>query len=489
MLIPSMQQSRAHALPIFDWVTVPAGACPIGEDAIVAPAGRQDDMPAGNIELPTYWIARTPITNTQYAAFVAATGHRAPAHWEAAAPPAMLGQHPVTYVDWHDAGAFCAWARVRLPTEAEWEKAARGDDGRPFPWGADAPGSLFANSGGRFGTTTPVGSFPAGASPYGALDMAGNVWEWTASAFLDSHSDGRAERAAASPRVLRGGSFNHGAADLRCAARDRLYADACDEYIGFRVVSDDARIATPLNLDWVHVPAGAFLIGAVPQDYYQEAQNAPSQPGLGMPRHTVELPAFAIARTPITNAQYAAFVAATGYRAPAHWEGSAPPAELAQHPIVYVDWHDARAFCAWARVRLPTEAEWEKAARGADVRPFPWGADAPDPTRAWFDQHTDAIGTRPVGERPAGASPYGALDMAGNVWEWTASLHWPYPYRSDDGRESQAAPGQRVLRGGSFRSAHERYLRCAFRSRSYPARRRDHIGFRVARSIDRHRNE
>jgi formylglycine-generating enzyme required for sulfatase activity len=229
--------------------------------------------------------------------------------------------------------------------------------------------------------------------------------------------------------------------------------------------------------DWVVVPAGACSLG-------EDAVVAPSGRPNEMPAGMIELPAYRIARTPITNAQYAAFVAATGQRPPAHWEGSRPPVALAQHPVVYVDWHDARAFCEWAGVRLPTEAEWEKAARGVDGRPFPWGADEPGQTRAWYNQLADASDTRPVASFPAGASPYGTLDMAGNVWEWTASLHWPYPYRGDDGRENRDAPGQRVLRGGSFRSAHERYLRCAFRSRSYPARRRDHIGFRVARSVD-----
>jgi formylglycine-generating enzyme required for sulfatase activity len=373
---------------------------------------------------------------------------------------------------------------VRLPTEAEWEKAARGDDGRPFPWGGDEPGPLFANCDGRFGTTTAVGSFPAGASPYGALDMAGNVWEWTASLhrpYPYRRDDGRENPSAPGPRVLRGGSFNHSAADLRCAARDPLYADACDEYIGFRVASDDAGTPARVAFDWVHVPAGAFLMGTAvaKTDPWSAAAHVQGQPALGTPRHTIELPAYAIARTPVTNAQYAAFVAATGHRAPAHWEGVIPPSTLAQHPVTYVDWHDAIAFCAWARVRLPTEAEWEHAARGDDERPFPWGTDEPDPKRAWFNQPADALGTRPVGERLTGASPYGVLDMAGNVWEWTASLHWPYPYRRDDGREDRDGPGQRVLRGGSFRSTHARYLRCAFRSRSYPARRRDHIGFRV----------
>ncbi len=203
-------------------------------------------------------------------------------------------------------------------------------------------------------------------------------------------------------------------------------------------------------IDWVTVPAGAFTFGAAPV-----ADD-------GMP---VTLGPFAIARTLVTNAQYAAFTRATGHRTPAHWEAPDPPDALREHPVTYVDWHDATAFCAWAGARLPTEAAWEKAARGDDGRTFPWGEDPPDDTRAVFDAHA----TRPVTERPGGASPCGALDLAGNVWEWTASLDRP------------GERGQRVLRGASFRTVAAGNLRAAFRSRSHPARRRDHIGFRPVR--------
>jgi toxoflavin biosynthesis protein ToxD len=228
-----------------------------------------------------------------------------------------------------------------------------------------------------------------------------------------------------------------------------------------------------LDFDWVRVPAGACTIGA---DACAPTDVNPDE----LPGGSLVLPAYLIARTPVTNQLYAAFVAASGHRPPGHWEGLRPPPALAYHPATYVDWHDARAFCAWAGVRLPSEAEWEKAARGMDGRLFPWGSAPPGPLYAncagWLAT------TTPVGSCPAGASPYGTLDMAGNVWEWIASSYRAYPYRPDDGREDPTAPGRRVLRGGSFRSADDRYLRCAFRSMSYPTRRRDHIGFRVART-------
>ena len=125
----------------------------------------------------------------------------------------------------------------------------------------------------------------------------------------------------------------------------------------------DLHVGGPItrSFGWVDIPAGRVWIGT----------DAPAGPGshvAGSGRKAIHLPAFAIGRTPVTNRQYAVFVRATGHRAPAHWEGSSPPDALADHPVTYVDWHDTRAFCAWAGARLPTEAEWEKAARGTDGR-------------------------------------------------------------------------------------------------------------------------
>ncbi len=151
-----------------------------------------------------------------------------------------------------------------------------------------------------------------------------------------------------------------------------------------------------------------------------------------------------------------------------------------------VSWEDARHFCRWLSnlmatpYRLPTEAEWEYAARGSDGRRFPWGNEW-DPTRANTRDGGPGIVT-PVGSYPSGASPWGCLDMAGNVWEWTASLDAPYPYRSDDGREDPNAPGRRILRGGSFANPHG-FARCACRFRLAPTVRNEFLGFRLAFSM------
>ena len=205
------------------------------------------------------------------------------------------------------------------------------------------------------------------------------------------------------------------------------------------------------------------------------------------PQHELHLPAFAIAATPVTAALYAAYVADSGAATPLAWRGAQPPAQRRDHPVVDVSWREALAFCAWltgragAPFRLPSEAEWERAARGPDGRAFPWG-EAFDPGLA-NTREGGRLGTTPVGSYPAGASPCGALDMAGNVWEWTASLDGLYPYRPDDGREA-AGPGRRILRGGCYANPHG-FARCACRFRLGPDVRNEFTGFRLAAGPER----
>ncbi len=228
----------------------------------------------------------------------------------------------------------------------------------------------------------------------------------------------------------------------------------------------------PFEPEMVFVPAGPFIMG---DDKSGQSDEKPA--------HEVYLEDYYIARTPVTNAQYAAFVQATGYRAPGHWKKGSPPPQLADHPVVFVTWHDALAYCRWLAeatgrpYALPTEAQWEKAARGTDGRIYPWGNK--------FDKskcntvESGTFGTTPVGKySPQGDSPYGVADMTGNVWEWCSSLYQPYPYRADDGREEAAAGGSRVLRGGSWNSSRDGG-RCAFRFYDLdPVSDYDRYGFR-----------
>jgi formylglycine-generating enzyme required for sulfatase activity len=230
-----------------------------------------------------------------------------------------------------------------------------------------------------------------------------------------------------------------------------------------------AIVKLPIDIEWVTIPAGEFLMGS---DKTKDKQARDDE----TPQHRLHLPEYRIAKYTITNAQYQVFVNATGYQAPKHWASGVIPKGKENHPVTNVSWEDAQAFCKWAGVRLPSEAEWEKAARGADGRIWPWGNKPPTQGQCNFGMNVGD--TTPVGKYPKGVSCYGSRDMVGNVWEWTGSLHKPYPYQSDDGRENPEADGRRAARGGAWGS-HVDSVRCAYRNWVYPWIRLHEVGFRV----------
>jgi serine/threonine-protein kinase len=225
----------------------------------------------------------------------------------------------------------------------------------------------------------------------------------------------------------------------------------------------------------LYVPAGAFWMGSDVND--------PDADDDEKTQHQVTLDAFWIDRTEVTNGQYRRCVGDGACRQPSSITSSTRDSyygnpDFDDYPVLYVDWQQAGAYCAWAGKRLPTEAEWEKAARGTDKRTYPWG-EGIDCNRANYGL---CVGeTARVGNYPSGASAYGAQDMAGNVWEWTSSLYEPYPYDAQDGREDLEADGWRVVRGGSWYVI-EGFVRAAFRGRNEPSLANNDVGFRCARS-------
>ncbi|MBI2942799.1 MAG: SUMF1/EgtB/PvdO family nonheme iron enzyme [Candidatus Wallbacteria bacterium] len=195
--------------------------------------GRADEQPVREVTLSAYSIARYATTWGQYRAFCAATGRAEPPD-----PGFPHGDdHPVVNVSWDDAAAYCAWAGLRLPTEAEWERAARGGDGRTYPWGERPPDDSLANFDSRHGATRPVGSYPDGVSPAGCWEMAGNVWEWTADWYgpypNGPVTDPRGPEAGGR-RVLRGGGWCYEGASLRASCREALDPAARIFEFGFR---------------------------------------------------------------------------------------------------------------------------------------------------------------------------------------------------------------------------------------------------------------
>ena len=237
------------------------------------------------------------------------------------------------------------------------------------------------------------------------------------------------------------------------------------------------------------VQAGAFWMG-----------RDGARPGEA-PMHRVFVRDFWIERHKVTNAEFAAFLEAEGMvtvsgqrrfdwddpdarihrSAAGRWTADAG---FERHPAVEVSWYGARDYCRWRGRRLPTEAEWEKAARGEDRRPYPWGDEPPSAERAVYGRAMNA--TEPGDLRPDGTSPYGVQDLLGNLMEWTSTLYRPYPYRADDGREGGAAPDGVVVRGTSHddpASALSVTARRAF-DRRRAAAGHHHVGFRCATSED-----
>lgn len=219
---------------------------------------------------------------------------------------------------------------------------------------------------------------------------------------------------------------------------------------------EDGNITAPVIIwpddgkEMVLIPGGAAIMGS-----------NEGNPGY-QPEHPVQVADFYLDRWPVTNAEYKQFVEATGHPAPHYhvswcdtrgynWDPETReyPNDKADHPVVLVTWEDAMAYAAWAGKRLPTEAEWERAARGLHGRRYPWGNDFV--LGRCNCKEAGLNSTSPVGAFSAeGDTPEGVVDMVGNVWEWTNSLFRPYPYNADDGRESRQAAGFRVLRGASW---------------------------------------
>jgi formylglycine-generating enzyme required for sulfatase activity len=355
--------------------------------------------------------------------------------------------------------------------------------------------------------------------------MAGNVWEWVAD-WYDVYPGGDPNSSSGfgqKYRVLRGGSWHYYDNLVRSAYRGRSNpSDTLDDF-GFRCArSPSATSAPPTStplpptatnlpptltntpapptatrgivqtltgndgMTLLYVPAGEFTMGSDNGDFTAK------------PAHTVHLNAYWIDQTEVTNAMYAKCVADGICKEPTNNSSYTYPSyygnpEFDNYPVIHVDWNMAKTYCEWAGRRLPTEAEWEKAARGENASVYPWGdtfdgslvnfCDTNCPFDDWANKsfNDGFADVAPVGSYPSGKSVYGALDMAGNVMEWVSSLDKPYPYDATDGRENLDSSDARLVRGGSWGNR-DRHVRSALGGWQDPSNTDYVIGFRCSRS-------
>lgn len=491
------------------------------------------ESPSHVQEFPTpFWIDKTAVTRTMYQVCVDAG--------ECTSTPApsfpTTDDQPISRITWFQTKEYCDWRDARLPTEVEWEYAARGADGLIFPWGndfienfanhcdshcaeADWARGMYVNqeNDDGFEFVSPVRSYPAGVSWIGAWDMSGNVWEWTSTIFMDypyDANDGRENISdTTSPRILRGGSYVNSTNHLRTSNRINNIPTVEDSGIGFRCARDvtpvsqntsSPEIETPSplevaqagvvsNSEWepysetidgvemVLVPAGCFMMGSTDEqiDYAVSLGGSRALMIREQGSHRIcFLKPFWIDKTEVTRAMYQECFDVGACQFPS----SSSYSSQDNQPINQMSWFEAKQYCEWRKTRLPSESEWEYAARGPDSWVFPWGNEWDSSRVNW--SNTSPNETFAVGSYPTGASWVGALDMSGNVWEWTSTIYQDYPYDTRDGREDvDNGISFRVLRGGAF--FYPAFtVRAANRYEFNPNYENDYFGFRCARDLN-----
>jgi flagellar motor switch protein FliG len=239
-------QRRAHQEEAACFIAEPGMLLiPRGSFVMGDADGAPDEQPQRSVTVNAYWMDKFPVTNNDYKSFVDATGHRRPPHWASGTFALDQSNHPVTNVNLADAQAYAVWAGKRLPTEAEWEKAARGTQGQDYPWG-DAFRKDNTNCSSNYGGTTPVDRFPGGASPYGVMDMVGNTHEWCSDWYAeDYYRDAPGENPKGPEggqyRSIRGGFYAENRVGVRCSQRHYAPSETMQDHIGFRCAKTPLR--------------------------------------------------------------------------------------------------------------------------------------------------------------------------------------------------------------------------------------------------------
>lgn len=458
------------------------------------------------VSLDAFWIGQHEVTRGEWKRFMGETGREPPFAWD----DPVLGASddlPVVNVTWQEAQDFCHWAGGRLPTEAEWEKAARGGvEGEELPF--ELPATTEDPIPYAADTLQAVGSYSENG--YGLYDTVANASEWCSDWYEVSAYEAHAPRNPTGPakgatKILRGGSYTSWGANFRRSwSRDHQTPTVPRNDIGFRMVipheewltrqgpgtkslaistpsapvtggspraapSPSAGAEPPGPEGFVLVPAGSFVMGSAERiDNANVIELKDHRP------HEVELSAFWIGSTEVTIAQWRKYLAATGKPPPGVWENPNLSADE-QLPVVHVSWQEAQDYCHWMGGRLPTEAEWEKAARGGeDGAHFPFEIPAD-----WEEAPYSRKELVPVGSfAPNG---YGLHDTVGNVEEWCSDWFDVKAYETHAPRDPTGPPEgtEKVTRGGSFHESGGHGAENWARNRFTPGTAHDFLGFRV----------
>ncbi len=415
-----------------------------------------------------FWIDMSEVSNNQYHLCSAAGACSDPDD------PALLsiedyyadetnyGEFPVIRVNREQAELYCEWAGRRLPAETEWEMAAAGPEGAAFPWGSAFSSRKLNYAGSADFGTSAVSAYRNGKSTAGALNMLGNVWEWVSNP-LDTEND--------EIGVIRGGGWNSYEDALSTALRYAVMPDYTAPNLGFRCAASeiDSSMYRELNAEEqeffselppdigserereadgaieLYVPETVFIMG--------NASGAINE----KPAHEVTLGTYWIDKTEVSNAQYSQCVSAGVCSDPVQTKSLKNPSyygneAFAGYPVIFVTWAQAVQYCEWAGGRLPTEAEWENAARGPDGFLYPWGITFDTANLNYAGSGIND--TEPVESYENGASPYGLLNMAGNVAEWVSDRYaedW-YQTSPDQNPAGPEYGAFRVVRGGSWQT-------------------------------------